>query len=138
MSISLIKAALEKRLLLLPPLALAMDDWWAPENKTFTPKTGTPYQRIRHLINTPVDHAITLDVTEDRGIFQVSLLYPANLGRAPADERADLVAAQFKPPLILINGAAKIEINKTPHIAGGFPDGDRWHVPVSISWQIFS
>lgn len=138
MSITLIKAALEKRLLLLPTLAADMKDWWAAENSTFTPKTNQAYQRVSHLPNSPVDHAITLDVTEDRGIFQVSLLYPINAGRVSADTRAQAIRDQFKPPLILTEGAVKVQILKTPHIAGGFPEGDRWHVPVSISWQVFS
>lgn len=133
MSITLIEAALEKRLLALTP-ALAT----ATENNSYTPIAGTPYQRIRHLTNVPVDHAITLDVTEDRGILQVSLMYPSNAGRVPAKARAQAIRDQFKPPLILTEGAVKVEILKTPHIAGGFPDGDRWHVPVSISWQVFS
>lgn len=133
MTISLYKAALEKRLLTLTP-AIGL----ATENKTFTPVANTPYQRISHLPNTPVDHAITLDVTEDRGIFQVSLMYPLDGGRVPADTRAQAIRDLFKPPLVLTEGAAKVQILKTPAIAGGFQDGDRWHVPVSISWQAFS
>lgn len=133
MTLSLIKAALEKRLLAITP-ALAT----ATENNAYTPVTGTPYQRVSHLPNDPVDHAVTLDVTEDRGIFQVSLMYPINAGRVPADTRAQAIRDQFKPPLILTEGAVRVQILKTPHIAGGFPDGDRWHVPVSISWQVFS
>lgn len=133
MSITLIEAALEKRLLAITP-AIAT----ATENNGYEPVTGTPYQRIHHLTNDPVDHALSLDVTEDRGILQVSLMYPANAGRVPAKARAWLIRNQFKPPLILTEGAARVQILKTPHIAGGFPDGDRWHVPVSISWQVFS
>lgn len=109
----------------------------AYENATFTPVTGTPYQRINMLVNRPVDHAVTMDVTEQRGIFQVSLFYPRGTGRGATQARAELIKALFKPPLTLTNGAVKVEINKTVHIGGGMPDGDRWMVPVSIYWQSF-
>lgn len=138
MTIALIEAALEERLLLLPPLADDQKDWLALENKTFTPKAGVPYQRINHLTNTPVDHAVTLDVTEDRGILQVSLFYPLDKGRVPAKTRAQLIRDQFKPPLTLTKGAVKVEITKTPSIGSGYPDGDRYMVPVSIYWRAFS
>ncbi len=132
MSSQLIQAALETRLATLTP-ALAT----AYENTVFTPVTGVPYQRINMLVNRPVDHALTMDVTEERGIFQVSLFYPQGTGRGAAQARAELIKALFKPPLALTNGAVKVELMKTVHVGGGMPDGDRWMVPVSIYWQSF-
>lgn len=132
MSSQLIQAALETRLATLTP-ALAT----AYENTVFTPVTGVPYQRINMLVNRPVDHALTMDVTEERGIFQVSLFYPQGTGRGAAQARSELIKALFKPPLALINGAVKVELVKTVHVGGGMPDGDRWMVPVSIYWQSF-
>lgn len=132
MSSQLIQAALETRLATLTP-ALAT----AYENTVFAPVTGVPYQRINMLVNRPVDHALTMDVTEERGIFQVSLFYPQGTGRGAAQARAELIKALFKPPLALINGAVKVELVKTVHVGGGMPDGDRWMVPVSIYWQSF-
>lgn len=132
MTIALIEAALEDRLLAITP-AIAT----AFENKTFTPVVGTEYQRINHLTNTPVDHAVTLDVTEDRGILQVSLFYPLDKGRVPAKTRAQLIRDQFNPPLTLTKGSGKVEITRTPSIGSGFADGDRYMVPVSIYWQSF-
>ena len=132
MTLPLIQAALEQRLATLSP-AMAT----AYENATFAPVTGVAYQRISMLVNRPVDHAVTMDVTEERGIFQVSLFYPQGTGRGAAQARAELIKALFKPPLTLTNGAVKVEINKTVHIGGGMPDGDRWMVPVSIYWQSF-
>lgn len=132
MSSHLIQAALETRLATLTP-ALAT----AYENTVFAPVTGVPYQRINMMVNRPVDHALTMDVTEERGIFQVSLFYPQGTGRGAAQARAELIKALFKPPLALINGAVKVELVKTVHVGGGMPDGDRWMVPVSIYWQSF-
>lgn len=132
MSLPLIQSALEQRLAALAPVMAT-----AYENASFTPVTGTPYQRINMLVNRPVDHAVTMDVTEERGIFQVSLFYPQGTGRGAAQARAEMIKALFKPPLTLTNGAVKVEINKTVHIGSGMPDGDRWMVPVSIYWQSF-
>ena len=132
MTLPLIQAALEQRLATLTP-AMAT----AYENASFAPVTGVAYQRITMLVNRPVDHAVTMDVTEERGIFQVSLFYPQGAGRGAAQARAELIKTLFKPPLTLSNGAVKVEINKTVHIGGGMPDGDRWMVPVSIYWQSF-
>jgi hypothetical protein len=131
-SIALIQAAFEQRLETLTPAVAT-----AYENVTFSPVAGQPYQRINMLVNRPVDHAVTLDVTEERGIFQVSLFYPQGTGRGASQARAELIKALFKPPLTLTNGAVKVDINKTVHVGGGMPDGDRWMVPVSIYWQSF-
>ncbi len=132
MSLQLIQAALEAKLATLTP-AMAT----AYENTSFTPVTGTPYQRVNMLINRPVDHALTLDVTEDRGIFQVSLFYPQGSGRGAAQARAELIRTLFAPPLTLTNGAVKVHITQTVQIGSGMPDADRWMVPVSIYWQSF-
>lgn len=131
MSITLIEAALEKHLLTIPCIDTAY------ENKTFEPKTGVPYQRINHLTNTPLDITLERDLTEERGIMQVSLLYPLNQGRVPAKTQAMAIRDAFKPPRILSAGGISIEIRRTPSIAGGMPDGDRYMVPVSIYWNAF-
>lgn len=132
MSITQIEAALEKRLLALSPSVAT-----AYENKTYAPITGTPYQRINHLTNTPRDVTLERDLTEERGIMQVSLFYPLNQGRVPAKTQALAIRDAFKPPLILTEGGIQIEIQRTPSIAGGMPDGDRYMVPVSIYWNAF-
>lgn len=129
MSIHLIEAALETHLLKMPTMATAY------ENKTFQPVDGTPYQRINHLSNTPVDHNLGMDVIEDRGIMQVSLFYPLNGGRVPAKTRAQAIRDHFKAPMELTQGAITVEILLTPAIGSGDPDGDRYMVPVSIYWR---
>ena len=132
MTIALIQAALERRLFtLLAPADTAV------ENKAFTPKTGVPYARIFHLLNNPLDIDLERSTVQERGIFQVSLFYPLDAGRLPAMTRAQQIRELFKPVQFLNEGAVQVEINNTPRIGGGSPDGDRWHVPVSISWVSF-
>lgn len=132
MSIALIEAVLEKRLLSMTP-AIAT----AVENKAFTPVDGVPYQRLHHLLNTPVDMDLERSLVQERGIFQVSLYYPLDSGRVPAMTRAQAIRNHFKPVQYLYEGAVRVEINDTPRIGGGMPDGDRWQVPVSIPWIAF-
>lgn len=130
--IDLIHTALIRRLNALSP-ALPT----AHENAAFAAVTGQPYQRIFLLVNKPVDHTLNLDVLEQRGIFQVSLYYPPNEGRIPAQQRAQAIADHFKPLQILTEGSVQVRLLSTAHIAGGMPSDDRWHVPVSIPWRSF-
>jgi hypothetical protein len=127
-----IQAALERHLMALSPQLPT-----AFENLEFTPATGQAYQRVHMLVNAPVDHAVTLDVTEQRGYFQVSLFYPLNAGRLDAQRRASAIASHFKPPQTLTEAGVKVELLKTAAIGSGRPDGDRWHVPASIAWRSF-
>lgn len=129
MSLTAIQSALEKRLLSLAP---QLPTAW--ENATFTPPAGM-WQRVSHLINTPRDVSLALDAVIDQGIFQVSLYAPINTGRLAAMQRAQAIRAHFAPPLDLIEGLAWVQIYRTPAIAGGMPDGDRWHLPISIYWR---
>jgi hypothetical protein len=130
MSISAIQAALEKHLATLtPPLATAY------ENTAFAPVTGTPYQRVHMLVNRPVDRSLSNDMKEERGIFQVSLFFPQGQGRGAAQQRAQAIQDLFAPVQFLTEGTTTVSIYDPPHIAGGSPDGDRWHLPVSVYWR---
>lgn len=132
MSLLAIQAALEKHLLTLAP-AIAT----AVENKTFTPVTGQPYQRLNHLLNTPRDITIERGLVQELGVFQVSLCYPLDAGRVPAMQRAEAIKALFAAGLSLYEGAVRVDIERTPSIAGGMVDEDRWMLPVSVYWQAF-
>lgn len=127
-----IAVALEKRLALLSPgISIAY------ENIDFKPVTGVPYQRVNLLVNDPVDHAVTMDVLEQRGIFQVMLCYPLGGGRSPAQRQAQFTANHFAPVQDLTFGTAKVEIRKTPKVGSGRRDEDRWCIPVTVWWHAF-
>lgn len=133
MTVATIRAALESRLNgMTPTLATA----W--ENVPYSPTTGTPWQQVNLLVNTPVDHAINFDVGEQRGILQVVLYYPEGVGSATAAARAQAVATRFAPPQTLTSGGTKVEILSTAHI-GTARAVDEWYaIPVSIPWRSFS
>lgn len=132
MSHQLIQAALEKKLAAISP-ALST----AYENVPFTPVQGTPYQRINLLPNATQDRAISADVRECVGLFQVSLCYPVGSGRGAAQARADAIDAAFKPVQRLTEGVLKVEITRSAQVAAGFVDGDRWIVPVTVEYRAF-
>lgn len=127
-----VQAALERRLMSLSPqLATAF------ENLAFEPIAGQPYQRVHLLVNRPVDLGLANDGKEERGIFQISLFYPLNVGRVEAQIRAAQLQGLFKPPQDLAEQGITVLIRDTPFAGSGVPDGDRWHVPVSVYWRCF-
>lgn len=132
MSIANISAALEKKLAALGPFATAA------ENVVYAPVNGTPYQILNLLINNPVDHAVNFDINEQRGIFQISLMYPLGVGRGAAQYRAQAISAHFAPAQDLIEAGTKVEIRQTVKIGQGYEDEGRWRVPVSVYWNSFS
>ena len=131
MSIVAIETALEQRLLTMPgrpPVA------W--EDVTYKPTTGTAYLAVHSLRNTPIDHAITLDSREDRGVLQITVWHPAGQGKVAATQKAEAVAAHFAAGLTLTAGAKRVLVYRSPAIASCMPDDAGWlSVPVSISWS---
>lgn len=133
MTYKTIQAALEKKLATITP-ALAT----AYENLPFTPTVGTPYQRVNLMPNQTLDLAITADVRQYYGLFQVTLFYPAASGRGAAQTRADAIDAAFKPVQRLTEGSTKVELIESVQVTGGYQDGDRWVVPITIRWRAFT
>lgn len=132
MSIPKICALLEAKFLQLSPQLPT-----AFENTEYTPETGVTYQRVDHLINTPRDLAITLDITQWRGVFQVLVCAPLGNGRGTAQARAQAIADHFAPPQTLTGTGVRVEVLATPAVAQGFKSDDRWIVPVSINWTAY-
>ena len=131
MKISEIKALLEQKLLAMPGVLPT-----AFENVPFTPTTA-PYQSCYHLLNSPVDMGLEGTLTEERGILQITVRYPAGKGRQAADAMVDQLKAYFKAPQILQGSDFRVELNKTPGVSSGTSDEGRWCIPVSIPWRAF-
>lgn len=129
MSQSTIRAALEAALASLTP---AIDTAW--QNVSYTPVTGRPYQAAYLLPAEPANHSMGDGSRQERGIFQVSLMYPPGQGTAAVGARADMIAALFKRGASFAKGDLTVQIERTPEIADGREDGDRWMVPVKIRW----
>jgi len=129
MSIVSVRIALESELnTIIPALATA----W--ENVPYTPVIGTPYQSVYLLPAMPDNPTMGTEFYRERGIFQVSLFYPIQTGPAAAATRAQLIRTTFKRGISMTSNGVTVRIDRTPEIGQGRLDGDRWHVPVKISW----
>ncbi|WP_219135375.1 DUF4128 domain-containing protein [Janthinobacterium sp. UMAB-60] len=129
MSQSTIRAALEVALASLAP---AIDIAW--QNVPYTPVTGRPYQAAYLLPADPDNHSMGDGSRQERGIFQVSLLYPPGQGTAAAGARAEMIRELFRRGASFTKGDVTVQIERTPEIANGREDGDRWMVPVKIRY----
>jgi hypothetical protein len=125
------KTAIEKKLALLVGVLPT-----ARENMTYTPISGVAYQRINFLKAPDSNLVKGRKITRISGIAQVTLFYPSPsiAGTTLADAMAEDIKAHFKPVQTLIEGSTKVFITDSPNIATGFPNGDRWVIPVSIQW----
>lgn len=125
-----IRAALETRLgTMSPPLATAY------ENKSYTPTTGTPFQRVNLLPASPDNQTLSPDYHLELGLFQVTLCYPKNAGPNDAQARAEAVKTHFARGLSLTEGALTIIITRTPVIAPAFLDDAFYCIPITIQYQ---
>lgn len=130
MSLGKIRSALESRL---SGMASALPTAW--ENASFAPVVGSPWQRVRMLLNEPIDHTISNDVVETRGIMEVLLHYPKGAGAAPAAAQAALIVARFAPVQTLTSSGIRVLLTQTPAIGSAWVD-DTWYVlPVSVRWR---
>jgi len=124
-----IRAALETALASIKP---AIDT--AYQNFPYTPVTGREYQAAYLLPAAPDNQSMGDGARQERGIFQVSLMYPAGKGAATAGARAELVQALFRRGASFTKDGVTVQIERTPEIADGREDDDRWHVPIKIRW----
>ncbi|MFZ5669126.1 MAG: phage tail terminator-like protein [Pseudomonadota bacterium] len=127
MSIVAIRAALETQLAAInPSIATA----W--ENDEFTPPAlSVPYQAVNLLPAQPGNDESGQAYTQ-QGILLVSLRYPVKAGSADAAARAELIQTAFARGTSFVTGNINIIIDRTPEIAPGRVDEDRFVLPVRI------
>lgn len=129
MSQPTIRSALEAALASLAP---AIDTAW--QNVPYTPVTGRPYQAAYLLPAEPSNHSMGDGSRQERGIFQINLMYPPGQGSAAAGARAEMIAALFRRGASFTKAGITVQIERTPEIADGRADDDRWMVPVKIRY----
>lgn len=123
------RAVLESALASIAP---AIETAW--QNVPYTPVNGRPYQAAYLLPAEPDNHSMGDGSRQERGIFQVSLLYPSGQGTAAAGARAEMIAALFRRGASFTKDGITVQIERTPEIADGRADDDRWMVPVKIRY----
>ncbi len=121
-----VRRALEQRLAAMTPsLATA----W--QNVQFTPDPVAPYQEAVLMLAAPENPAYGTYYREV-GVFQVALMYPFDGGTAEPELRAQAIRDWFARGTTVTADGIEVVIQRTPAIAAGYRDGDRWRVPVSI------
>jgi hypothetical protein len=106
----------------------------ADENVSYDPSSDTPYQRISMLPAEPVNPSFGDNFHRESGIFQVLLCYPSNVGTGDIGAQAELIRNAFKRGNSFTVDGVTVQIERTPAISSGFPDGDRYCVPVRIRY----
>lgn len=129
MSQPTIRAALETALASIKP---DIDTAW--QNVSYSPVTGRPYQAAFLLPAEPNNHSMGDGARQERGIFQINLMYPPGQGTTAAGARAELIAGLFRRGASFSRNGITVQIERTPEIADGREDGDRWMVPVKIRY----
>jgi len=124
--IASVRKALEVKLAAMSP---ALATQW--ENTKYTPTEGTAYQKVDFLSAEPFNPEIGGSI-QDNGYMQVSLFYPIGTGAALAQARAQAIREFFPKGLNLTADGVNVLITRTPYIAQGASDGNRYAVNVKI------
>jgi hypothetical protein len=131
MSLVIMRTLLENKLNTITP---AISTAW--ENVPFTPANGVPYQRVNLLVSDIKNPCINDKMFETVGFLQVTLSYPIGTASKNAYTRADLIEEIFYYGLVLVSGAIKVRITKTPVTAPAIINGDRYELPVTIYFAV--
>lgn len=91
-----------------------------------------PYQEVHLLPGRPEDVTMGKGYRREFGIFQVTLVYPLQLGTGEVGERAELIKATFPRGASFSNGGIVVHIDITPEVMRGFPHDDSYRVPVRV------
>jgi|SRR5471032_149510 len=129
MSQTKIRAALESALASIKP---GIDT--AYQNIAYKPVTDNEYQAAYFLPAPPDNRSMGDGSRQERGIFQVNLMYPKGKGAAAAGARAELIQSLFRRGASFAKDDITVQIERTPEISDGREDEDRWFVPVKIRW----
>lgn len=115
------------------------------ENMSFQTTAGVPFQEPYLLVARPDNPTFGSPFHRERGIFQINLLYPQQIGTGAVSLRAELIRSTFSRGSTFSNSGIDVIIDSTPEIAtalmtSGAQNDDRWMLPVKISWysNIFS
>lgn len=127
MSSVLVRRALEVAL-----AAMAPSIAYAWENTPYTPVVGTPYAGVFLLLAQPANNEVGGNLYREEGFLQVSLAYPLDAGPGAAAARAELIRTTFKRGSSFTASGVTVNIERTPEIAPGRIEEDRYVLPVKI------
>ena len=107
------------------------------ENSRFKPTAGQVYLAESLIAGDTIAVGFAIQAADEYGgIYQVLVYAPADAGKGIARSTADIVAAAFVRGDRLVYEGVTVTIQSTTQGAG-FMSGDRFVVPVSISYRSF-
>ena len=129
-----IQAALDGRL---AALDLGLDIAW--ENTSFVPAVGSPWLKAAILPGETRQADMGPDGGRNlnRGIYQVSVFYPAGQGSGAARDAADAVISHFRRGLAIVSGTVAVRIRRSWR-GPAASEADWFQIPVSIAWFAYT
>lgn len=131
MSTVAIRAVLEKRLAAM--VGRPADIQWELAKTVFVPPPGLPYLRNWLLPAAPFNFGGLSTRRRLSGVFQVDVLYPY-AERENAQPMADAVAAWFPQGFTDTANSVTTAVDRTPEVKSGRVEGDKWVIPVRVTY----
>lgn len=104
----------------------------------FVPPADRRFLRVQLMPNTTERLFIgSNDPHRHYGIFQVMVVWAADEGDLPSQERAGLVATHFKADTKMVYGDVTVRSMKRPDVAPSYDDGADLLTPVTIEYESF-
>jgi hypothetical protein len=69
------------------------------------------------------------------GVFQITLCYLLEVGAGAIQARAELTKTHFKRGTTMVKDGITVNVMRTPTVSGGYREGDRYCIPISIYYQ---
>jgi hypothetical protein len=130
MSLTKIGAALSTQL-----ATLNLPTAW--ENVRFKPVSGQTYIAETLIAGNTIPVGFANQASDEfGGVYQVLVYSPADAGKGVGRATADTVAAAFVRGQRLVYNGVTVTILSTSQ-SSGFMSGDRWVVPVSVTYRAF-
>jgi hypothetical protein len=124
-----IRKAFEKKLITFTPANTI-----SFENASFTPVANVPYYVCRLAPQDVLNPTLGDNYHREVGIFQVVLCFPAGNGGQATAAKAEELKQFFRRSTTLVEGDTTVIVNKTPSIGSAYTEGNRYCVPVRVSY----
>lgn len=108
------------------------------ENSKFTPTDGQIYLSESLLTGDTIPVGVASTSTDEfGGVYQVLVYAPLDMNKGPARTAADNVATAFQRGTRLTYSGVTVTIQRTTQNPS-FISGNRWVIPVSITYRAFA
>lgn len=108
------------------------------ENAKFTPVAGQIYLSENLLTGDTIPVGVSSAASDEfGGVYQVLVYAPMDANKGPARSAADDVAAAFQRGDRLTYDGVTVTIQRTTQNPP-FVSGDRWVIPVSVTYRAFA